>query len=70
MGRGNRMIYNSFCGENISTIGMGCMRLPLSSEDSTDIDTAQVDEMVDWAIEHGVNYFDTHGDTTTDARKL
>lgn len=53
------MIYKVFCDEKISTIGMGCMRLPLLSDDPEDIDIAQVDEMVDWAIEHGVNYFDT-----------
>jgi len=33
------------------------MRLPLN-EDNT-IDTDQVDAMVDYALEHGVNYFDT-----------
>ena len=38
-------------GEQISLLGFGMMRLP--------DDQAQVDELVDYAIEHGVNYFDT-----------
>jgi hypothetical protein len=38
-------------GEQISLLGFGMMRLP---DDQT-----QVNELVDYAIEHGVNYFDT-----------
>ena len=36
---------------------MGCMRLPIK-EDGT-IDVTATEEMVDYAISHGVNYFDT-----------
>ena len=38
-------------GEQISLLGFGMMRLPDDQE--------QVNELVDYAIEHGVNYFDT-----------
>ncbi|MBO4820725.1 MAG: aldo/keto reductase [Prevotella sp.] len=38
-------------GEQISLLGFGMMRLPNDQE--------QVNQMVDYAIEHGVNYFDT-----------
>lgn len=43
---------------NISLIGFGCMRLPLKPF-SIDIDLVKLQEMVDYAIEHGINYFDT-----------
>lgn len=38
-------------------LGFGCMRLPVK-EDKT-IDIGQVKEMVDYALENGINYFDT-----------
>lgn len=38
-------------GENISLLGFGMMRLPGDQED--------VDRLVDYAIAHGINYFDT-----------
>ena len=38
-------------GEQISLLGFGMMRLPNDQE--------KVNELVDYAIEHGVNYFDT-----------
>ena len=38
-------------GEQISLLGFGMMRLPN--------DQAQVDELVDYAMAHGVNYYDT-----------
>lgn len=38
-------------GENISLLGFGMMRLPDDQED--------VNRLVDYAIAHGVNYFDT-----------
>lgn len=55
------MVYtNSFKGENLSALGLGTMRLPvLTGGAPGDIDTEQLDSMVDYAIEHGVNYFDT-----------
>ena len=53
------MIYRSFQDLQISNLAMGCMRLPLSGEKSADIDVAQVREMAAYALDHGVNYFDT-----------
>ncbi len=53
------MIYRDFQNEKLSALGLGCMRLPRNGENFEDIDTAQVAEMVAYALEHGVNYFDT-----------
>ncbi|MDR1160665.1 MAG: aldo/keto reductase, partial [Syntrophomonadaceae bacterium] len=44
---------------SISLLGFGCMRLPLQSEKYEDIDKKQAQEMIDYAYENGVNYFDT-----------
>lgn len=51
------MIYNELNGEKVSALGFGTMRLPLREDKS--IDQEQVDLMTDYAIEHGINYFDT-----------
>ena len=44
-------------GENVSQLGFGCMRFPTTAEGK--IDFARTEEMLDYAIAHGVNYFDT-----------
>lgn len=51
------MIYNEACGERLSRLGFGCMRLPLTADKA--IDEQELQRMVDYAIAHGVNYFDT-----------
>ncbi len=51
------MKYSEVCGEKISKLAFGTMRLPVHEDGS--IDTEQVDVMTDYAMEHGVNYFDT-----------
>ena len=51
------MLNNEACGERLSRLGFGCMRLPQKEDKSIDED--EVQRMVDYAIEHGVNYFDT-----------
>lgn len=49
-------------GDKVSLLGFGCMRWPMKkkagSEDE-EIDQEAVNKLVDYAIEHGVNYFDT-----------
>ena len=47
----------------VSLLGYGMMRLPTvrdtKGKDSDEIDQDMVNKLVDYAIEHGVNYFDT-----------
>ena len=52
------MIYKQFQDKQLSMLGFGTMRLPLLSDGVT-IDEQQVAEMTAYAIEHGINYFDT-----------
>ena len=44
--------------EEISLLGMGCMRFP-TIEETGEIDEAEAQKIVDYAYGHGVNYFDT-----------
>ena len=61
----DKMTYriNHNTGDKVSLLGYGCMRWPLrqktdgSGEEEVDQDT--VNELVDYAIAHGVNFFDT-----------
>lgn len=53
------MIYNDFHGKKISALGLGCMRLPLIGGDDSCVDQAKTAEMVDYAMKHGINYYDT-----------
>lgn len=46
-----------FCGEKISRLGMGNMRLPQKSDGT--IDKEKGFEIIDYLYEHGVNYYDT-----------
>ena len=55
---------NPKTGENISILGYGCMRWPTKpvengDEGEDEIDQEAVNRLVDTALEHGVNYFDT-----------
>lgn len=51
------MITNDFQGKELSLLGFGAMRLPIKEDGS--IDEEQVFEMVKYAGENGVNYYDT-----------
>ena len=53
------MIYKSFQDLKLSMLGLGTMRLPLKGETPDSIDEEETQKMVDYAIENGINYFDT-----------
>ena len=53
------MIYKAFKDLKLSSLGMGCMRFPVCKDDSKKIDIDLTREMVKYATDHGVNYFDT-----------
>lgn len=59
----DKMTYrvNPHTGDRVSLLGYGCMRWPLraNAQGQEEIDQDAVNELVDYAIEHGVNYFDT-----------
>lgn len=53
---------NPTTGDKVSILGYGCMRwptLPATDGKRNVIDQETVNQLVDYAIEHGVNYFDT-----------
>ncbi|MCD8197169.1 MAG: aldo/keto reductase [Lachnospiraceae bacterium] len=51
------MYYNDFQGMKLSALGFGTMRLPQLADGT--VDESQLAQMTAYAIEHGVNYFDT-----------
>ncbi|HJJ36428.1 MAG TPA: aldo/keto reductase [Methanocorpusculum sp.] len=53
------MIYREFGTESLSLLGMGCMRLPVLDGDDAHIDSKKTAEMIAFALDHGINYFDT-----------
>ena len=53
------MYYNDFQDIRLSGLGMGCMRLPVIDGDDAKPDAAAVQEMVDYAMANGINYYDT-----------
>ncbi|MBQ4386717.1 MAG: aldo/keto reductase [Prevotella sp.] len=62
-----KMTYrkNTKTGDQVSLLGYGMMRLPTvdgvasGRESKAEIDQDMVNRQVDYAIEHGINYFDT-----------
>lgn len=53
------MIYRNFQDLKLSMLGLGTMRLPVIDQDDARVDETAVEEMVAYAMEHGVNYYDT-----------
>lgn len=53
------MIYKKFQDLQLSALGLGTMRLPVKNGDNGEIDEEKSAEIVDFAIKHGINYFDT-----------
>jgi hypothetical protein len=55
-----KMVYKKFKDLQLSSLGMGCMRLPSTSRDwGAPIDEEAAMELIDHAYKNGVNYFDT-----------
>lgn len=59
-----KMTYrtNPNSGDRVSLLGYGCMRwpkIPNPDGEGEVIDQEVVNELVDYALEHGINYFDT-----------
>ena len=51
---------NPKTGDKVSLLGYGCMRWPTIEQDGkTVIDQEKVNSLVDYAIAHAVNFFDT-----------
>ncbi len=61
----DKMTYrtNPSTGDKVSILGYGCMRLPTiekeGEEGGDEIDQEMVNRQVDYALAHGLNYFDT-----------
>ena len=53
------MIYKEYKDLKLSALGFGTMRLPVLNDGSGQIDQAEVDKMIDYAMAQGVNYYDT-----------
>lgn len=53
------MIYKNFKGKKLSSLGLGTMRLPVHGEDYTKVDREATRALIAYAMEKGINYFDT-----------
>lgn len=53
------MLYKQFQDKQLSSLGLGLMRLPVIDNDETKIDIEKTAQMIDYAIKNGINYFDT-----------
>jgi len=54
------MIRIDFNGASLPLLGFGCMRFPtLAGGTAADIDVPLTEKMIRYAMDHGVNYFDT-----------
>lgn len=53
------MVYREFQDLKLSALGMGAMRLPVMEGNDAVIDEAAAEKMVAYAMEQGINYYDT-----------
>lgn len=53
------MIYKQFQEKRLSALGLGAMRLPVINGNEAVIDETAAGEMVAYAMEQGINYYDT-----------
>lgn len=53
------MVRNKFKDIELSALGFGTMRLPVKNGDYSDIDMETAQQMIDYAMANGVNYYDT-----------
>lgn len=53
------MIYKEYKGLKLSALGLGAMRLPVIDGDDAKVDEKKTTEMVAYAMEQGINYYDT-----------
>nr|WP_263853956.1 aldo/keto reductase [Methanohalophilus profundi] len=55
------MLYRTLgkTGEKVSSLGLGCMRLPTIDGDPGHIDEQRACEIIHYAIDQGINYLDT-----------
>ncbi len=53
--------FPSLGKDKVSLLGFGCMRFPMrpNGKGGSEIDQDEVNEMIDYAMAHGVNYYDT-----------
>lgn len=62
------MIDRGFKDIRLSQLGFGAMRLPVIGGKDEDIDVPQTEKMIDYAMTHGINYYDTawgyHGENS------
>ena len=62
--KGDQVVHRSWnkLGDSVSLLGMGCMRFPQKPGSrgwGGPLDQEAVNKMIDYALEHGINYFDT-----------
>ena len=57
----DKMTYrtNPRTGDKVSLLGYGMMRLPTKPDNDKEFDQETINREVDYAMEHGLNYFDT-----------
>lgn len=53
------MIYREFQEIKLSALGLGAMRLPVMDGDDSRINAAEAEKMIAYAMENGINYYDT-----------